>query len=114
MMEQEESSGHQLDLASGSGCSEGTGTSLPERSGERGCFAGFEMGHAWNMWLCYTEKATEARHRPDRQYTACDKHKKQCRPNEPKPNSNATHPRKRRNNPTSSYTPSRIKSTYTL
>ena len=31
---------------------------------------------------CYTEKATEARHRPERQYNACDNRKKQCRPNE--------------------------------
>ena len=36
--------------------------------------------------LCYTEKATEARHRLERQH-ACADHKKQCRPNERKPNS---------------------------
>ena len=34
---------------------------------------------------CYTEKATEARHRLERQYNACANRKKQCRPNEPKP-----------------------------
>ena len=42
--------------------------------------------------LCYTEKATEARHRLERQYNACANRKKQCRPNETKPYSNATHP----------------------
>ena len=42
--------------------------------------------------MCYTEKATEARHRLERQYTACANRKKQCRPNETQPYSNATHP----------------------
>ena len=50
----------------------------------------------------YTEKATEARHSPERKYNACDNHTKHCRPNETKPNSNATHPRKRHSNPTNS------------
>ena len=36
-----------------------------------------------------------------------------CRPNETRPYSNATHPRKRQNNPTNGHTPSRIKSTHT-
>ena len=62
---------------------------------------------------CYTEKATEARHRLERQYHACANRKKQCRPTETKPYSNATHLRKRQNNPTHGQTPSRIKSTHT-
>ena len=40
--------------------------------------------------LCYTEEATEATHRLERQYNACANRKKQCRPNETKPNSNST------------------------
>ena len=63
------------------------------------------MSRSW----CYTEKATEARRRLERQYNACANRKKQCRHNESKPASNATHPRKRQNNPTNSHTPSRIK-----
>ena len=57
--------------------------------------------------VCSTEKATEARHRLERQYNACAKRKKQCRPNETKPYSNATHPRKRQNDITNGHTPSR-------
>ena len=64
------------------------------------------------VW-CYTEKATEVRHRLERQHNACANRKKQCRPNETKPHSNATHPRKRKNNPTNGHTPSRITSTHT-
>ena len=60
---------------------------------------------------CYTEKATEARHGLERQYNACANRKKQCRPNETKPYSNATHPRKRQNDPTNVHTPSRIMNT---
>ena len=45
--------------------------------------------------VCYTKKATEARHRLERQYNACANLKKQCRPNETKPYFNTTHPRKR-------------------
>ena len=45
-------------------------------------------GSERNQRLCYTEKA---RHRNDRQYNACDNRKKQCRPNETKPHSNAIH-----------------------
>ena len=63
--------------------------------------------------MCYTEKATEARHRLERQYDACADRKKQCRPNETKPYCNATHPCKRQNDPTNGHTPSRIKSTHT-
>ena len=62
---------------------------------------------------CYTEKATDARHCLERQYNACANRKKQCRPNKTKPYSNATHPRKRQNNPTNGHTLSRIKSTHT-
>ena len=62
---------------------------------------------------CHTEKATEARHRPERQYNACNSRSKQCRPNETQAISNTTHPRRGHNNPTNSHTPSRIKSTHT-
>ena len=63
---------------------------------------------------CYTEKfkATDARHRLKRHYNACANRKKQCRPNETKPYSYATHPRKRKNNPRNGHTPSRIESTH--
>ena len=47
-------------------------------------------------------ESNEARHRPERHYDACDNRKKQCRQNETKPNSNASHPRKRHNTPRNS------------
>ena len=61
--------------------------------------------------VCYTEKAEQAQQHPGSKTTinpAEDNRKKQCRPDETKPNSNATHhrDRKRHNNPTHSYTPS--------
>ena len=65
-----------------------------------------------DLTVCYTEKATEARHRLERQYNAGANRKKQCRPNETKPYSNATHPRKRQNDPTNGHNPS-ITSTHT-
>ena len=34
--------------------------------------------------MCYTEKATPARHRPERQYNACPNRRKQCSTNETK------------------------------
>ena len=40
--------------------------------------------------VCYTEKAREARQRPEPQYSTHANRKKQCRPNETKPVSNAT------------------------
>ena len=42
--------------------------------------------------MCYTENAREARQRPERQYSTHANRKKQCRPNETKPYSNAAHP----------------------
>ena len=63
--------------------------------------------------LCYTEKAISARDRLERQCNECGNHKKQCRPTETKPDSNAIHPCKRHNSHTNSNTPSRIKSTQT-
>ena len=50
---------------------------------------------------------------PRTKINACANRKKQCRPNETKPYSNATHPRKRQNDPTNGHTPSRIKSMHT-
>ena len=47
-----------------------------------------------------TEKATPARHRPERQYNARANRRKQCSPNETISYSNPTPPRKRQNNPT--------------
>ena len=61
-------------------------------------------------WLCYTEKAREARQRLERQYNTRANRKKQCRPNKPKPYSNASHHHKRENNLTNGHTPSRIRS----
>ena len=46
--------------------------------------------------LCYMEKATPARHRPERQHNARSNRRKQCSPNETKPYSNPTTPRKRK------------------
>ena len=63
--------------------------------------------------MCYTEKATPARHRPERQYNARAKRRKQCSPNETKSYSNPTPPRKRQNNPTNGHTPRRTKATHT-
>ena len=48
--------------------------------------------------MCYTEKATPARHRPGQQYNAVPNRRKQCSPNETKSYSNPTPPRKRQNN----------------
>ena len=75
-----------------------------------------QMPGMWYLFIwCYTEKATEARHRLERQYNACANHKKQCRPDETKPYSNATctHPRKRQNDPTTGHTPNCMKATHT-
>ena len=58
----------------------------------------------WLRW-CYTEKATETRHRLELQYNACANCKKHCRPYETKLYANATHPRKRQNKPTNDHTP---------
>ena len=59
------------------------------------------------------EKAREARQRPERQYSTHANRKKQCRPNETKPHSDATHPHKRQNRLTNGHSQSRIKSTHT-
>ena len=70
-------------------------------------------GHDAACWhMRYTEKATPARHRPERQYNACANRRKQCSPNETKPYSNPTPPRKRQNNPTNGRTPRRMKPTH--
>ena len=47
-----------------------------------------------SVFRCYTEKATEATHRLERQYNACANRKKQCRPNETKPYSSCPSHRK--------------------
>ena len=62
------------------------------------------------MSMCVTrrnEKATPARHRPERQ------RRKQCSSNETKPYSNPTPPRKRQNTSTNGHTPCRMKPTHT-
>ena len=63
--------------------------------------------------MCYTEKATPARHRPERQHIARTNRRKQCSPTETKLYSNPTPPRKRQNTPTSGHTPRRMKPTHT-
>ena len=63
--------------------------------------------------MCYTEKATPARHRPERQNNACANRRKQCSPNETKSYSNPTPPHNRQNNPTNGHTPRRMKRTHT-
>ena len=45
--------------------------------------------------MCYTEKASPTRHRPVRQHNARSNRRKQCSPNETKPYSKPTLPRKR-------------------
>ena len=54
---------------------------------------------AWGLCceklLCYTEKASPTRHRPERQHNARANRRKQCSPNETKPYSKPTLPRKR-------------------
>ena len=45
--------------------------------------------------LCYTEKAAPTRHRPERLHNARANRRKQCSPNETKPYSKPTLPRKR-------------------
>ena len=49
---------------------------------------------------CYTEKASPTRHRPERQHNARANRSKQCSPNETKPYSKPTLPRKRQTTPT--------------
>ena len=56
-------------------------------------------------YVCYTEKATPARHRPERQHNARSNRRKQCSPNETIPYSNPKPPRKRQNTPTNGHTP---------
>ena len=54
-----------------------------------------------------------ARHRPERQHNARSNRRKQCSPNETKPCSNPTPPRKRQNTPTNGHTPRRMNPTHT-
>ena len=63
--------------------------------------------------MCYTGKATPARHRPERQYNACANRRKQCSPTKTKSNSHPTPPRKRQNNSINGHTPRRMKPTHT-
>ena len=66
-------------------------------------------------WLpvCYTRKATPARHRPERQHNTRSNRRKQRSANETKPYSNPTPPRKRQTTPTNGHTPRRMKPTHT-
>ena len=63
--------------------------------------------------LFYTEKATPARQRPERQHNARSNRRKQCSPNETKSYANPTPPRKRQHTPTNGYTPRRMTPTHT-
>ena len=75
--------------------------------------------HAFFKWLfdklehalLLHRETREARQRLELQHNTRANRKKQCRPNETKSYSNATHPHKRQNNLTNGHTPSRIKST---
>ena len=69
--------------------------------------------HSVLMYLCYTEKASPTRHRPERQHNARSNRRKQCSPNETKPYSKPTLPRKRQTTPTNGDTPRRLKPTHT-
>ena len=64
------------------------------------------------LGVCYTEKATPARHRPE-QHHACANRRKQSSPNTTKSCSNPTPLRKRQNNPTNGHSPRRMKPTHT-
>ena len=65
------------------------------------------------IYVCYTEKATPARHRPERQDNARSNRRKQRSPNGTKPYSNPTPPRKRQTTPRNGHTPRRMKPTHT-
>ena len=52
-----------------------------------------------DSYRCYTEKASPTRHRPERQHNARSNRRKQCSPNETKPYSKPTLPRKRQTKP---------------
>ena len=66
---------------------------------------------AWEV--CYTEKASPTRHRPERQHNARSNRRKQCSPNETKPYPKPKPPRKRQTTPTNDQTPRRMKPTHT-
>ena len=63
--------------------------------------------------MCYTEKASPTRHRPERQHNARSNRRKQFSPSETKPYSKPTLPRKRQTTPTNGHTPRRRKPTHT-
>ena len=69
----------------------------------------YRLPGAW----CNTEKAAPTRHRPERQHNARSNRRKQCSPNETKPYSKPTLPRKRQTTPTNGHTPRRWKPTHT-
>ena len=81
-----------------------------------GPFIGKNLTHSLHFVfprLCYTEKAAPTRHRPERQHNARANRRKQCSPNETKPYSKPTLPRKRQTTPTNGHTPRRWKPTHT-
>ena len=63
--------------------------------------------------LCYTEKASPTRHRPERQHNARSNRRKQCSPNETIPYPKPKPPRKRQTTPTNDHTQRRMKPTHT-
>ena len=71
------------------------------------------VARRWELSPCYTEKASPTRHRPERQHNARSNRRKQCSPNETKPYSKPTLPRKRQTTPTNGHTPRRLKPTHT-
>ena len=69
----------------------GTGSAHVARSLERDRQVLFMVSAS----MCYTETAAPTRHRPERQHNARANRRKQCSPNETKPYSKPTLPRKR-------------------
>ena len=79
-----------------------------------GCLCAFQrVAELGLSGPCCTEKATPARHRPERQHNARSTRRKQCSPKETKPYSNPTPLRKRQTTPTNGHTPRRMKPTHT-
>ena len=77
------------------------------------CRVALLLGDVQLFFWCYTEKAAPTRHRPERQHNARPNRRKQCSPNETKPYSKPTLPRKRQTTPTNGHTPRRWKPTHT-
>ena len=92
------SGGGERTLAGGGAREWGWGRGM--RGGDEGWWRrgegwGGSTGASGSLEQCYTEKATPAGHRLERQHNARSNRRKQCSPNKTKPYSNPTPPRKR-------------------